>query len=194
MTPCQFDIILPTIGRPSMMNAIESVIDQTYKHWQLVVILDNCGIKVPNDIDPRVSFTPTSGLKDFGARARNTGIKRTHDKWVAYIDDDDVWLPHHLQTHVDIIRENPDVDMVRTAGQSFKMRHKHPRTSKKVRKLGPINTDDILTVGMSHTREIFNLTNGWQPCDNHDKLLWQTMQQLGGDAQVSEEITFEFRR
>jgi hypothetical protein len=83
--------------------------------------------------------------------------------------------------------------MVKTSGQSFKMGRVHPRTSARVRKAGPVNSDDILTVGMAHTRQIFYETIGWQPQDNHDRLLWGDMLGEGGVAEITDDITFLFK-
>jgi hypothetical protein len=60
--------------------------------------------------------------------------------------------------------------------------------------MGPVNSQDILTVGMAHTREIFNKTSGWQPVDNHDHLLWREMLATGGVPAIAHEVTFEFER
>jgi len=198
----QFDVILPTIGLASVFEAIDSVNKQDYPYWTLWVICD--GIKQligPNNI--HAAITPLNGQiigspfqrhEDSGAWARNEGLRLGNASWITYIDDDDEWLPHHLSTLARLIEDNPGVDMVRTAGQSFMMKHRSPRSSKLVRKMGAVNSTDILTVGMAHTRGIFNKTQGWQPCDNHDHLLWKEMLAAGGKAVESNEVTFHYRR
>lgn len=195
----RFDIILPTIGRESLRRAIDSVIKQSYQDWLLWIIADQ--IVIPNcwpmELDDRIIVYETIDLPaspDSGARARNFGIHQGDADWIAYIDDDDEWLPNHLETHARMIEENPGVSMSRTAGQSFMMKHKSPRSSKKARKLGPINTIDILTVGMAHTRTLFSKTDGWQACDNHDHLLWKQLLAAGGQYVSSDEVTFLFER
>jgi glycosyltransferase involved in cell wall biosynthesis len=194
-----FTVILPTIGRDSLTDAIESVRAQVYQDWELVVVLDNCAFQIPrighHDFDPRIIYTPTSGPPDFGARARNEGIKRSSQgQWIAYIDDDDVWGSYHLSTHADLIQRHAGINMLRTAGQSFTMGHKSPRHKELVKKPGVFNFKDILTVGMSHSRELFEKTNGWQPHDNHDRRLWKDMLAVGGNAHESQLITFQFKR
>jgi len=190
-----FDIILPTIGRDSIHAAIGSVFAQTHTNWTLYIIGDKWPVPLetswPNNVIPL--YAEGSG-DDSGAFARNCGILCSHAEWIAYIDDDDEWHPDHLATHVNIRDENSDVTMTRTAGQSFMMKHKHPRTSLLIRKMGAINTTDILTVGMAHSRELFDKTSGWQPQDNHDKTLWNEMLAVGGEAVESEAVTYSFRR
>ena len=189
-----FDIVLPTIGRDSLENAIESVIAQTHDNWTLWVVGDHYEAHNedwPNNILPLYVQGPRD---DYGTLARNWGVKAGDAEWIAYIDDDDEWHPHHLTTLAHLHEEHPGATMLKTAGQEFRMKHKHPRSSKKVRKLGPINTRDFLTVGMAHTRGIFARTNGWQPHDNHDHALWHAMIQGGGHYATSDIVTFIFRR
>lgn len=191
-----FDIILPSVGRLSVFQAIESVLHQDYSDWHLWIVCD--GMKGLDRAigDSRVtvlgSDVPQHG--DFGAWARNTGIAAGQNPWIAYIDDDDVWLTNHLSTITSLHESNPHATMIHTAGQSFYLRRKSPRSKERVFKLGQVNIIDVLTVGMSHTRELFNRTNGWQPRDNHDKLLWNEMLSLGGSPLVDNAVTFQFAR
>lgn len=197
MKMTHFDIILPTIGRNSIHQTLHSVFGQTYKHWTLYIVGDRWTVPLA-DIegwpDNVITLYTEGPGDDSGAFTRNAGIHCGKSEWIAYIDDDDEWLCNHLETHARMIEENPGVNMIRTAGQQFKMSHKSPRTSKLVRKMGPVNSTDILTVGMSHTRTLFNETDGWLPCDNHDLVLWKQMLAAGGYAVESEVVTFEFQR
>ena len=224
-----FDVILPTIARPSLREAVISVANQTHKNLSLRIAYDGY-IGWPEEgedplgwqealrgTDVRYTVMGLGGKQprnDYGAYARNHEVRQEllkslrgsaeelkidwpepdPDSWVAYIDDDDEWLPNHLATIAKLIEDNPGVNMVRTAGQSFMMKHKSPRSKKLVRKMGVVNSTDILTVGMAHTRGIFDKTQGWQPCDNHDHLLWKEMLAAGGKAVVSDAVTFHFRR
>lgn len=194
----RFDIILPTIGRPSLETTIQSVLAQEYKDWHLYIVADGHCVtqnKLEKYFSEKISCDMLSKFhNDYGAASRNNGISLGHSAWIAYVDDDDIWLPNHLTTLVSLGALRTDANMLRTAGRSFAWRHKSPRSSKLVRKIGPVNTQDILTVGMAHTRELFNKTTGWQPADNHDHMLWKEMLGAGGISHVTETITFEFER
>lgn len=201
-TKIAFDVILPTIGIATVFEAIDTVNKQDYPHWKLWVVCDGIAQLTWPYTDGRQK-APLHGKiigshfpahADSGAWARNEGIHLGNAKWLTYIDDDDEWLPNHLTTIAKLIEENPGVDMVRTSGQSFMMKHKSPRSSKLVRKMGPVNSTDILTVGMAHTRDLFKQTTGWKPVDNHDHLLWKEMLAAGGKAIVSDAVTFHFKR
>lgn len=195
----KFDIILPTIGRDSLKSSIESVIAQEYQDWLLYVIADRIILSDawPTLLDDRIIVYEICDLPDhmdYGARARNFGIEQGDGPWIAYIDDDDLWSPIHLSTMVELSQSNPEANMIRTAGTSFALKHKHPRSSKKRLKITGHNTTDILTVGMAHTRELFSKTSGWQPHDNHDLTLWREMEVRDGVAVSSDSPTFLFKR
>ena len=196
----RFDIVLPTIGRDSLASAVESVVNQTHVNWTLYIIGDGVAAEHYPTLDelyrhPQVEcYSLIERHASYGAEARNHGISLGDAEWIAYIDDDDEWWPNHLETHARMIEEHPGVNMVRSGGQSFFMKHRSPRSSKLKRKMGPVNTTDILTVGMSHTRELFLQTPGWRPEDNHDHALWRDMLTAGGHPAVSEEVTFLFER
>ena len=194
----RFNIILPTIGRDSLSQTVASVLGQDYDNWRLFIIGDGINIETLHpyfEMDGRIeaSVIVERGY-DSGAWARNSAILQGHSEWIAYIDDDDVWLPSRLSTIVHAINNNPGVNMVRTAGQPFYWKHKSPRSSKLVRKLGQVNDSDIFTVGMAHTRELFKKTKGWQPGEAHDRDLWNEMLRVGGNPFVSDIVTFEFER
>lgn len=192
-----FDIILPTIGRPSLSVAIQSVLAQEFQDFTLYVMRDRWDSEdgIPDD-DRVVPLYVDGPGNDYGAFARNAGIGLSTalkaNPWIAYIDDDDTWLPHHLLVLSAYVATG--ATMVRTAGQSFKQSRRSPRSSERRKKLGPVNSTDILTVGMAHTRELYGKTRGWQPCDNHDHILWADMLAAGGQPRVSEAVTFQFER
>lgn len=194
-----FDIILPTICRESLVGSIESVLEQTIQDWHLWVIADGIryeDVKLQLIYDPRITYLylPTK-YNDCGATPRNVGIHHGVNDWIIYLDDDDRYFPNHIETFQQLINKYPENNMFKTAGQSFSMRHKHPRSKMLVEKNGPINSTDILTVGMCHTREIFEKTYGWGDDPNkHDAILWNDMLLAGGKCFASDIVTFKFLR
>jgi len=97
-------IIVATYNRPEMLNcAIKSVVDQTYKNVEIVVVNDG-GEDVSDVIDQYkrmgriVYFALENGKGTAGAR--NYGLKRVKGKYVGYLDDDDLYLPEHIETVV----------------------------------------------------------------------------------------------
>lgn len=198
-----FDIILPSIGRESLPHAIRSVLRQKHDDWNLFVIIDGMTFEdadnmrvefeIPEDCRVRY-FSVPDRHKDSGAWARNEGIAIGTGDWIAYLDDDDVWMPHHLQTFTEVIHSDPDVSQIHTHGQAMKWRRKSPRSGE--RKLVPYGgvTIDPTTVSMCHRRDLYNKTDGWQPGDNHDHLLWQNMLEAGGKPAIMGTVTYQFLR
>lgn len=205
-----FSIILPTIGRDSLQRAIDSVFAQTHKDWHLYIVADGCNPEIK--FNTQITLIKVAGQhNDSGAFARNYGIKisgssiviNTLDdeepeplnNWLCFLDDDDLYLPRALETVSNIIKNNPECSIVKTCGQMFKMGHKHARTSLKVPKLGSVNTQDIMTIGIACRRELFDKTNGWGPDINrHDAILWNEMLAAGGVPVISNEVTFLYQR
>ncbi|MGE5707844.1 MAG: glycosyltransferase family 2 protein [Bacteroidota bacterium] len=91
-------VLLPTFNRPGLLiKAIESVRAQTFADWKLLVINDGGDDVEPLTKafgDPRIEGLqlPHGGK----SRALNAGIEQTEEPYLAYLDDDDVFFPHHL--------------------------------------------------------------------------------------------------
>lgn len=99
----KISIIMPSYDREDMLvRAIESVKRQSYCNWELIVIGDNCPI-----LD-KVAIQNTSGKIKFfnlktnhgagGAVPRNFGLSVSNGKYIAYLDDDNIWMENHLQS------------------------------------------------------------------------------------------------
>ena len=102
-------VIVPTFNRPHMLDeALQSILDQTYQDYEIIVVND-CG----DDVSALVSKLNTSGRiryltheRNGGlAVARNTGLRAARGKYVAYLDDDDIYLPIHVETLVGFLEE-----------------------------------------------------------------------------------------
>ncbi|WP_144797974.1 glycosyltransferase family 2 protein [Halorubrum depositum] len=118
-------VVLPTYGRPEYFEeAVDSVASQTYPAVELVVV-DDCS---PEPVAPLLDGVDTAGIdvtlvrhaENRGAcAARNTGIDEAGGEFVAFIDDDDVWLETKLERQVEVMESfGPDVGAVYT-GQRF---------------------------------------------------------------------------
>jgi GT2 family glycosyltransferase/MoaA/NifB/PqqE/SkfB family radical SAM enzyme/Flp pilus assembly protein TadD len=97
-------VIVPTYNRPNQLAvALKSVLEQTYKNLELIVVND-AGSDVENVVSSFQGSQPITYIrhgKNRGlAAARNSGIKLARGKYIAYLDDDDVFYPHHIETLV----------------------------------------------------------------------------------------------
>ena len=113
-------IIIPTHNRnPSLKRAIQSVVDQTFTDYEIIVVDDTWETnKISNDY-PNVRFLhipPTP----YPAVSRNAGIKVSHGKYIAFLDDDDMWFPEKLMRQVNILENYPEIGLVCTNGIEVK--------------------------------------------------------------------------
>jgi GT2 family glycosyltransferase/Flp pilus assembly protein TadD len=94
-------VIVPTFNRPDMLVAtLQSILEQSYKNHEIIVVND-CGLDVADIVgwlNQQGNITYVRHDRNRGlAAARNTGLKLARGKYIAYLDDDDLYYPHHLQ-------------------------------------------------------------------------------------------------
>lgn len=103
-------IIMPSYncGR-FVRETIESVLAQTYTHWELLFV-DDCSTDETEAIvksfgDPRIHFFKNE--KNSGAAvSRNKALREAKGKWVAYLDSDDLWKPEKLEKQIKFMEEH----------------------------------------------------------------------------------------
>ena len=87
-----------------------SVLTQTFKDFEVVVVddasNDNTREVVQGFTDARIRYIQHEKNMG-GSAARNTGIKSSLGKYIAFLDDDDEWLPEKLQLQVDLLEKSP---------------------------------------------------------------------------------------
>lgn len=97
-------VIVPTYNRPDRLRiALESLAAQTFQDFEVIVVNDaGCEVGfVVNACVDRHRITTISHDRNRGlAAARNSGIRAAKGTYIAYLDDDDRYLPHHLETLV----------------------------------------------------------------------------------------------
>jgi GT2 family glycosyltransferase/MoaA/NifB/PqqE/SkfB family radical SAM enzyme len=97
-------VIVPTYNRPDqLVGALRSILGQSYKEVEIIVVND-CGADVESILsflNKKNQITYIRHGKNRGlAAARNTGIKIARGKYIAYLDDDDIYYPNHIETLV----------------------------------------------------------------------------------------------
>ena len=110
-------VVIPTYQRRHLVtDAVRSVLAQTYRDFELIVV-DDGSVDGTEDmlsaLDGELHYhrQPNRGV---GA-ARNTGVALARGSIVAFLDSDDVWLPDHLATLVETFLHLPDAVMVSTS-------------------------------------------------------------------------------
>jgi len=114
--PGRISVIIPTYNRGEVLDrAIKSVLSQTYKNFEIIVVDDGS-----TDSTSRV-------LKKFGNKiryfsklhggvssSRNFGLEKSEGSWVAFLDSDDYWLPEKLERQINFLKDHPDIAIVQT--------------------------------------------------------------------------------
>lgn len=103
-------VIVPTYNRPDMLEeAIASILAQTYTNFEIIVVND-CGRDVGELVQSlnrlnNITYVRHGSNRGLAA-ARNSGIKLARGKYIAYLDDDDIFYPDHLGTLVGCLEQN----------------------------------------------------------------------------------------
>jgi len=103
-------VIIPTYKRPKkLQRAIESVVEQTYKNWELIVVNDHPECDVRDRLPDHDAIRYVHHDDNQGApTARNNGIKRSEGKFVAFLDDDDEWDSKKIEQQVAVFNNSYD--------------------------------------------------------------------------------------
>jgi len=107
-------VIIPVYnGERYLGEAVESVLAQTYQHFELIVIndgsTDNTSKVITRYQDSLLSYyQPNAGLP----ATLNNGISLSRGKWIAFLDADDLWLEDKLSQQIKTVKDDPNVEIV----------------------------------------------------------------------------------
>ena len=115
-------IIIPTYKRASFLQkALNSVLMQTYKNIEVIVVDDNNPDSIDRkqtmevistySVDKRVHYI-CHPFNMNGAAARNTGIAHSHGDYLCFLDDDDIYYPQKIKAELDFLLAHPEYDAV----------------------------------------------------------------------------------
>lgn len=112
-----FSVIMTTYNRANVLRrALNSLITQTEKDWEAVIIDDGSRDDTPVQVLPylgvstKISYIRQANQGD--ARAKNTGILSSTGKFITFLDSDDEFSPKHLETRKAILVRNPVVEFL----------------------------------------------------------------------------------
>lgn len=111
-------VIMPTFNEPASVieKSINSVLEQTYKNWELLIIDDSTQVETKDAID---RYKGRKGISIFRfptrlgvSSARNYGMERAKGEYVAFLDGDDVAVSNRLELQVKYFHENPETSVL----------------------------------------------------------------------------------
>lgn len=104
-------IIMPSFNTGKYITeTIESVLSQSYKNWELIIV-DDCSSDNTDEVvgtylsDDRIHYLKNE--KNSGAAfSRNTALRMAKGKWIAFLDSDDLWMPEKLEKQLSFMKTN----------------------------------------------------------------------------------------
>jgi glycosyltransferase involved in cell wall biosynthesis len=103
-------VILPTRARPQLvLKAVASALAQDLEEIEVIAVMDGDDPQTRAALstlaDARLSIIELPDCVG-GAEARNIGVRAARGEWVAFLDDDDEWLPHKLSHQLDQVQRS----------------------------------------------------------------------------------------
>ena len=103
-------IIMPSWNTGKFIaESIESVLAQTYKNWELLIV-DDCSTDNTDEViasfkDTRIKYFKNE--KNSGAAlTRNRAMREAQGEWIAFLDSDDLWAPNKLEKQLGFMNDN----------------------------------------------------------------------------------------
>lgn len=125
MTSPLVSIIMPAYNAGKFITeSIQSVINQSYPHWELIIINDGS----TDDTEEKVKSLQANNsrivyvLQQNGGqgKARNRGLEEAQGDYIAFLDSDDLWVAHKLKFQVDLMQKHPEIDLLFSGAVAFK--------------------------------------------------------------------------
>ena len=202
MTPL-ISVIIPTFNRAHvLLKAIDSVLKQTYKNFEVIVVDDGSTDGTTELLSSYIKEGKILYLKQENkgvSSARNFGVKSSKGDWLAFLDSDDEWLKHKLQKQVELLTERPDLRLVH--GEELWVRNGKRVNQKKIhQKFGGFIYEKCLPLclispsAVMIERKLYEEMGGFDEeftvCEDYD--LWLKITSLYEVGFVSDPIIYKY--
>lgn len=114
-------VIIPTYNRPVYLErAIKSVLNQSYKNIEIIVVDDNGdNIKIQQEtkkiVEKFSSYPNVRYIRNInnmgGCESRNIGVKNARGNYISFLDDDDVYHKDKIKEQMKVLLENKNIDV-----------------------------------------------------------------------------------
>ncbi len=119
-------VIMPAYNSENTIDeAIESVLRQSFKNFELIIVNDYSTDQTLNLIekwaskDKRIKYY--NNIKNSGVSySRNFAISKALGEWIAFLDSDDIWKSNKLEKQIKVSVENPEAVLIYTSSSFIK--------------------------------------------------------------------------
>ncbi len=117
-------VVIPTYNRSALLvETVASIRNQTFADFELIVVdnvsQDDTEQRLAALGDPRIRYIRNANHGVIAVN-RNLGISRAVGRYVAFCDDDDLWMPEKLSRQVAVMERDPAVGLCYTNGSTFR--------------------------------------------------------------------------
>ena len=195
-------IIMPSwnTGR-FIAESIQSVIDQTYPNWELLIV-DDCSTDNTDEVvepflrDKRIKLYKNE-INSGAALSRNRALRQANGEWVAFLDSDDLWMPDKLEKQIRFMNKNgfylsyTDYERIDENGKSLNIHVSGPKTVNKQR---IYRYDYIGQLTMMYSAKYFGLIQIKDIKKNNDYAIrLQLYKKRGTEAHLLKENLAKYR-
>lgn len=128
-----FSVIIPTFNRKDFLKiAIESVLEQTCRDFELIIVddgsTDGTETMLDNYEDQKIKYLlqENKGVSS----ARNRGLEESKGRFIAFLDSDDKWVDEKLETTIEYIDKYPDINIFHSEETWYKNKKLHNQKNK----------------------------------------------------------------
>lgn len=177
-------IVMPTYNRAGLlMKSIESVIDQTFTTWELIVVDDGSTDRTPEmmkeleEHEARVRYLRIQRILNKGiAEYLNIGVRNSKGVYIARIDDDDRWChKDKLRLQVEFLENNPEYVLVGGGGilvdekGAQKFRYLKNETDEEIRAYA-LYSNPIAHTAVMFRKDAFEKIGGYRDIDHAEDM------------------------
>lgn len=123
----KFSIIIPLYNKENcIQKTVESVLNQTYKDFELIIVNDGSTdrsidvVKLFSDDRIRIIDKPNGGVSS----ARNRGMQEAKNEWITFLDADDIMYEYALEVYMYLHRKYKDCSVLVAATESSKFKYR----------------------------------------------------------------------
>ena len=127
-------VVMPIFNRDAfVVEAIDSVLAQTYENWELILVDDGStdrSYEIAQEFAARLPekircVTHEDRVNRGISATRNRGVEVARGEYIACLDSDDMWVPRKLESQIRILKNNPDVGMIIGATEYWHPAERH---------------------------------------------------------------------